>query len=141
MTDQTSATIIIDALPEPIMAVIEDFPAYPEWVASMRQAEILTTSDGRPETVRMALEHPLLRDTYVLGYDWEPREVRWHLVEGSMLTRMDGSYVLTAAGAQTSVTYTLVVDIAVPMIGMIKRKAERTIVDGALAGLKRRVER
>ena len=34
----------------------------------------------------------------------------------------------------------LAVDTALPMIGLLRRKAERTIVDGALRGLKRRVE-
>jgi hypothetical protein len=38
------------------------------------------------------------------------------------------------------VTYTLTVDVKLPMIGMFKRKAEQTIIDGALRGLKRRVE-
>ena len=42
---------------------------------------------------------------------------------------------------QTTVTYTLAVDINMPMIGMFKRKAEKTIIDSALKGLKNRVER
>jgi hypothetical protein len=38
------------------------------------------------------------------------------------------------------VTYSLTVDLAIPMIGMIKRKAEKIIMDTALKELKRRVE-
>ena len=37
-------------------------------------------------------------------------------------------------------TYTLSVDLAVPMPGLIKRRAEKRIMDTALTGLKRRVE-
>jgi hypothetical protein len=37
------------------------------------------------------------------------------------------------------VHYRLSVDVRIPMIGMIKRKAERIIVDTALKGLRRRV--
>ncbi|MFC7107281.1 hypothetical protein ACFQ0B_64275 [Nonomuraea thailandensis] len=37
-------------------------------------------------------------------------------------------------------TYELTVDLSVPMIGLIKRKAEKVIVDTALKGLKKRVE-
>jgi hypothetical protein len=48
--------------------------------------------------------------------------------------------VLTDAGESTTVTYTLSVDLAVPMIGMLRRKAEKIIIDTALKGLKRRVE-
>ena len=36
--------------------------------------------------------------------------------------------------------YRLAVDISIPMIGLIKRKAEKAIVDTALQGLKERVE-
>jgi hypothetical protein len=32
------------------------------------------------------------------------------------------------------------VDVKIPMLGMIKRKAEKVITDRALAGLKKRVE-
>ena len=37
--------------------------------------------------------------------------------------------------------HTLTVDINMPMIAMFKRKAEKTIIDSALKGLKKRVER
>lgn len=141
MPDQTSASIEIAAAPEAVMAVIADVEAYPEWVDSMHSAEVLTTTDGgRAATARMRLDHALVKDTYVLAYAWRPARVSWHLVEGGLLKAMDGAYDLRPAGAGTSVTYTLTVDINMPMIGMFKRKAERTIVDGALKGLKKRVE-
>ena len=53
---------------------------------------------------------------------------------------MDGSYQLKANGAKTTVTYPLTIAINMPMIGMFKRKAEKTIIDSALKGLKKRVE-
>lgn len=122
------------------MAVIADFDAYPEWVDSMARTTVLHETDGRADEVEMVLAHPLFSDTYVLAYDWEPERVSWHLVRGRKLTAMDGSYDLAPTAGGTTVTYTLAVDTAVPMIGMLRRKAERTIVDGALRGLKRRVE-
>ena len=58
-----------------------------------------------------------------------------------MLTAMDGEYRLTDNGdGSTTVHYALSVDVKIPMIGMIKRKAEKVIVDTALKGLKKRVE-
>jgi hypothetical protein len=44
------------------------------------------------------------------------------------------------AGGGTEVTYDLAVGIKVPMIGMLKRRAEKTIIDTALKGLKSRAE-
>jgi hypothetical protein len=66
--------------------------------------------------------------------------VSWKLIEGTLLKAMDGSYVLKPNGAATTVTYTLSVDIAMPMISMFKRRAEKTIIDSALKGLKKRAE-
>ncbi len=123
------------------MAVIADFEHYPDWVDSMKSAQVLTTTaGGDAETVRMVLDHALVKDDYVLAYDWQPRRVSWKLQQGSLLKAMDGSYELTPRGAVTTVTYTLAVDVNLPMIGMFKRKAEKTIIDGALKGLKKRVE-
>ena len=86
------------------------------------------------------LDHPLVKDEYVLAFDWAPTSVSWKLVEGKLLKAMDGSYDLAQTGGNTSVTYTLQVDVNMPMIGMFKRKAEKTIIDSALKGLKNRVE-
>ncbi len=53
---------------------------------------------------------------------------------------MNGSYTLVAKGSSTDVTYRLAVDLNIPMLGMLKRKAEKVIVDTALRELKKRVE-
>ena len=140
MANQTSASIDIAATPDEVLAVIADFAHYPDWVDSMKSAEVLTESDGRAKTVEMVLDHALVNDQYVLAYEWKPREVSWHLVSGTVLKAMDGAYELVPNGTGTKVTYTLAVDVNMPMIGMFKRKAEKTIIDGALKGLKKRVE-
>jgi hypothetical protein len=40
----------------------------------------------------------------------------------------------------TEVSYSLAVDVAIPMLGLMRRKAEKVITDTALKGLKKRVE-
>ena len=140
VADQASASIDIAAKPDEVMAVIADFEHYPAWVDSLKSAEVLTTVGGEVKTVRMVLDHTLVKDSYVLAYEWKPQAVNWKLIEGTLLKAMDGSYMLKSNGAKTTVTYTLTVDINMPMIGMFKRKAEKTIIDSALKGLKKRVE-
>ena len=69
--------------------------------------------------------------------------MRWQLVEpGKMLEEPARSLPCwpTAGDGGTEVTYQLAVDLKIPMIGMIKRKAEKVIVDTALKELKKRVE-
>ena len=91
VADQTSASINIAAKPDEVMAVICDFERYPDWVDSMKSAVVLTSLDGKAETVRMVLDHTLVKDNYVLAYDWKPRAVSWKLIEGNLLKAMDGS--------------------------------------------------
>ena len=143
MADQTTSSIVIDAPAAEVMAVIADFPAYPEWAQGMKQAEVVEQgSDGRADKVHFELEATPIKDSYTLAYDWKGDEsVTWSLVEGKMLKAMDGAYVLYDRGdGTTEVTYRLAVDISIPMIGMLKRKAEKVIIDTALKGLKKRVE-
>ncbi|MEW9548770.1 SRPBCC family protein [Nonomuraea sp. NPDC050783] len=143
MADRTTSSITIDADRADVMAVIADFPAYPEWAGSIKSAEVLGAGDdGRARTVRFVLDAGMISDTYTLGYTWDGDDgVSWEVTEpGKMVSQLRGSYRLAAAGRGTGVTYELAVDLSVPMIGMIKRKAEKVIVDTALKGLKKRVE-
>ncbi len=142
MAEQTTSTITIDAEPSVIMAVISDFESYPVWAQGVKKADVVETgADGRAEQVYFELDASPIKDAYTLRYDWEgDQAVRWSLAEAKMLKAMDGAYELTPRGSGTEVTYRLAVDIAIPMIGMLKRKAEKVIIDTALKGLKKRVE-
>jgi Polyketide cyclase / dehydrase and lipid transport len=143
MADKTSSTMTIEAARPVIMAVIADFSAYPQWASGVRSAEILETGqDGRAERVRFTIDAGVIKDSYVLGYTWQGDEhVRWDLVErGSAVSEMSGAYRLDQAGDATKVTYELAVGLAIPMIGMLKRRAEKTIIDTALKGLRSRVQ-
>ena len=51
-----------------------------------------------------------------------------------------GVATLRFRAASTEVTYQLAVDLVIPMLGLLKRKAEKVIMDTALKELKKRVE-
>lgn len=144
MAEHTRSSIIIDAAPDDVMGVIADFGRYPEWTGEVKEAEVLSRdADGRAEQVRLVLDAGAIRDEHTLAYDWlSPHEVRWSLVSSQMLRALDGVYRLRPVDGdrRTEVTYQLTVDVKIPMLGMIKRKAEKVIIDRALSGLKRRVE-
>ena len=143
MAEHTSSSITIEAAPADVMAVIADFPAYPEWAAAVKKTEVLSEdADGRAEQVRFTLDAGPFRDVYTLEYDWadDGLSVRWHLVKGQLQKAQRGEYALAAQGDKTKVTYTLSVELAVPMIGLFRRKAEKMVMDTALKELKRRVE-
>jgi hypothetical protein len=146
MADRTESSILVAADPAAVLEVVADFDAYPSWAGAVRSTEVLSTGpDGRPEEVRFTLDAGAIRDTYVLAYVWAlapdgTGEISWSLVEATMVKAMDGSYRLAAQAGGTRVTYTLFVDLRVPMLGMLRRKAEKVIIDTALNELKKRVE-
>jgi hypothetical protein len=141
MADRTTSSITVAAPRADVMAVIADFASYPEWASAVRSAEVLgRDGDGRASRVRFGLDAGVVKDSYVLSYDWDAG-VRWDLAEpGSVITALSGGYVLADANGGTEVTYDLAVDVRIPMPGMLKRRAERTIIDTALKGLRDRAE-
>jgi len=142
MADQSTQSIVVDAPPADVMTVIADFPSYPEWVAAAKQVEVVEDGDdGRARQVHFVLDAGAVKDDYVLEYTWDgDRKVSWTLVKGQMQNRNDGSYTLKELDGATEVTYSITIDLSIPMLGMIKRKAEKVILDTALKELKKRVE-
>ena len=147
MPDRTESSIVIDAPPGEVLDVIADFEAYPEWAGEVKEVAVLAEEgDGWADQVQFTLDAGAIKDTYVLDYEWDVVEdgtgvVSWSLVSAQVLKAMNGSYTLAAQGKDaTTVTYRLAVDVKIPMLGMLKRKAEKVIIDTALKELKKRVE-
>ncbi len=143
MADKTAQTIYIDADPETVMDVIADIGSYPQWVKEYKETEVLEADgSGLPKTARLVLDAAVLKDTMVLAYEWpaDRTSVQWSLVSSSLLRALNGAYRLAPKGSGTDVTYELSVDLMIPMIGLLKRKAERRLTDTALKDLKKRVE-
>jgi ribosome-associated toxin RatA of RatAB toxin-antitoxin module len=142
MAEHTSSSITIEAAPADVMGVIADFARYPDWTGEVKEAEVLAKDGaGRAEQVRLVMDAGAIKDDQTLAYTWTgDNEVSWTLVKSQMLRSLDGTYLLKSSGTGTEVTYRLTVDVKIPMLGMIKRKAEKVIIDRALAGLKKRVE-
>lgn len=143
MPDESTQSITIDAEPADIMGVIADFPNYPVWAGSVKSAEIIEPGPaGRAHRVAFSLDAGILRDQYELAYVWSDDDcVEWDLVTGQMMRAQHGSYTIRADGfGHSHVTYSLSVELIIPMLGLLKRKAERVVMDTALKELKKRVE-
>ena len=144
MADTSQQSLTMKAEPTAIMDVIADFEAYPEWTGGVKQVTVLEPgSGGRADRVRFTLDAGVVKDTYELEYVWaaDGLSVAWTLAAGQMQKSQEGSYQLTPLpDGSTDVTYTLSVQLTIPMIGMLRRKAERTIMDTALKELRKRVE-
>lgn len=144
MADRTEGSIEIDGTPREILAVIVDFESYPEWADGIRSAEVVERDDlGRATEVAFEFAAMGFSARYTLAYEYEPDDggVRWATTEASGAVRdVQGEYVLEALNGDTEVTYRLAIEVAVPVPGFLKRRADRQAITTALEGLKRRVE-
>jgi len=146
MSERTESSTTIAAPPGAVLDVIADFDSYPEWASEVKKVAVISEDgDGWADQVEFTLDAGAIKDTYVLEYDWDVAEdgtgvISWRLVSAQVLKAMNGSYTLEASGTGTAVTYRLAVDVRIPMLGMLKRKAEKVIIDTALKALKKHVE-
>ena len=144
MTDTASERIRIEAPADRCFDVAVDYESYPEWLRDVKEAKILE-SDGEGRGLRVEYRAAALGKSvrYILAYDYTkaPDEFSWQFVEGDMLRRLDGSYRFEAESpTATRVHYELAVDLAMPLPGLVKRRAAGLIMGSALKELKKQVE-
>ena len=144
MTDEATRTIIINAPPEQCYAIALDVERYPEWAADLKQVEVLERDEqGRASKVRFRAGALGQSVRYTLAYDHSqaPRVLAWVQVAGDLTRKLDGEYVFEDDGVGgTRLTYHLTVELKVPLVGFIKRRAEARILGTALRDLKARAE-
>ena len=144
MTDTASERIRVDASADRCFDVAIDFESYPEWLRDVKEAKVLEYDDerrGAKVEYRAAALGKSVR--YVLEYDYSdaPEAFSWHFVEGDMLRRLDGTYRFeTETPETTRVHYDLSVELAMPLPGLVKRRAAGLIMGSALKELKKQVE-
>jgi ribosome-associated toxin RatA of RatAB toxin-antitoxin module len=144
MAEAAHEQIEVSASPARCFALTTSFEAYPEWTSDVKQVSVLERDgDGRGRRVEYHVAGLGRRVRYVLDYDFAdaPRSFSWSLVEGDMLRALDGRYAFTPTDDGTHVDYTLRIDLAVPMPGMVKRRASGMIMGNALRDLKRAAEK
>ena len=145
MTDTASERIRVEAPADRCYDVAIDFESYPEWARDVKSAKVLESdAEGRGTKVefRAAALGRSIRYTLEYDYSGAPETFSWHFVEGDMLKRLDGTYRFESEGpASTRVHYDLTVEIAVPLPGLLKRRAAGLIMGSALKELKKQVER
>ena len=146
MVDQATQRTTIMSSPARCFEVVVDFENYPRWAHDIKAATVVTRDrDGRAVDVTYQVTAMGRSTTYTLRYFYgtDPLRLAWRLQDGDATTRLDGEYTFAAVPGEsdtTEVTYRLAVELAVPLPGFIKRRAESRIVHTALDELKAYVE-
>ncbi len=134
----------IDAPLDRIWDTLTDFESYPRWARDLKEVTVLQRDgDGRAVLVRFRAAAMGRSTSYTLAYDWQdaPHRLPWKLVTGDIMRTLDGEYELAEDDDATEVTYHLRVDLAIPLPGFVKRRAEARIVNTALTELRAHVTR
>ena len=143
MPDATHEGIVVAASPGMCFGVAADFEEYPSWASDVKEVAVLARdADGRGSRVEYRASALGRSIRYVLDYDFSeaPGAFSWTLVEGDLVKAIDGRYAFTAHDGGTLVTYDLGIDLAVPLPGLVKRRAAGLITAAALQDLKRVAE-
>jgi hypothetical protein len=144
MAEEAHENITVAASPEACWIVATEFERYPSWAKDVKQVDVLERdAEGRGSKVEYRVAGLGRSIRYVLSYDYgdAPSGFSWTLLEGDILRRLDGQYGFEPDGDSTRVTYDLVVDVSIPLPGLIKRRAAGMIMGTALRELKKEAER
>jgi ribosome-associated toxin RatA of RatAB toxin-antitoxin module len=140
--DQATDTEHVAASASRCFDVAVDFERYPEWARDVKEANVLERdASGRATKVEYRAS-ALGRSThYTLSYDYSqaPERISWSLVEGDIMRVIDGAYTFFPSGDGTDITYSLKIELIVPLPGFVKRRAEVRILH-TLKELKTRAE-
>lgn len=144
----TSATVEIAAPPGVVLDAIADVEKYPRWTNTVSTVSVRSfEGDGWVDNVEFTATAGPLKDTYTVDYDWDIHddgtgEVTFALVASALLSALDGVFSLRSRedGASTELTYELALDVNVPMLGLLKRRVEKSLVTSMVGQLKTYVE-
>lgn len=136
-------TVEIDAPPAACFEVLLDFAAYPEWQPAVTSAAVHERdAEGRGSLVEFEADAIVRTIRYTARYHYTaPERMWWELVEGTVKSG-DGEFRLESAGGsdRTRATYRLESDLGFYVPGPLLRKGTEKLMDGVVAGLKRRAE-
>jgi uncharacterized membrane protein len=143
MAETASETITIDAPPARVWEIAADVERYPEWAKDIKDVVVRSRDDRqRPKEVEFRAS-ALGRSThYTLAYDYTdaPRALSWKMVKGDIERAIDGAYHFEPDGeGGTFVRYDLAIELATPLPGFVKRRAEVRILN-TIRELKARAE-
>lgn len=143
--EHAEGTIVIDAPPDDVVDVIEDYESYPEW-AEVRRVDIRERGEGgRATEVAFEVDVPVLgKASYTLRYRYAPggTAISWDSIEAHGAVReIRGEYLLDELEPDvTTVTYRLAVELGPLVPGFLRTEGAKRVIENALERLKRRVE-
>lgn len=137
MREEALLTTSVAASPTTCFEVASDVTSYPTWAPDLKEAEVLELDGGgNPRVVRFRAAAMGRSTSYTLRYDFTeaPRRIAWAQVDGDVTSALEGFWEFHPVDdpERTEIRYHLVVELAMPLPGFVKRRAETRIKHTAL---------
>jgi len=137
-----SESIVIDAPPERVLAVIRDLPGQVKWFPGCVSSQVLSTGDdGLPARARQVNDVKVAKDEFELDYTHSDSGMSWKLTAPSKAQKdASGSWTVVAKGNGAQATLSLSIDPSLPLPGFLMKKTLGDTLKGATKGLKKYCE-
>ena len=143
MAETASETITIAAPPERVWEIAADVERYVDWVRDVKDVVVRSRDEQRRPSEVEFRASALGRSThYTLSYDYSraPEVLAWKMVKGDIQRSIEGAYhLIPTPDGGTEVRYDLAIELAAPLPGFVKRRAEVRILN-SVRELKTRAE-
>lgn len=136
-----SKEIVVNCSPKDCYDAIVDFESYKEFSKELKKIKILKHSGN---TWEVFFEVDLFKTvTYTNKLVGKPgKELKWTLIESNLLKTSNGSWVLKDLGDnQTHITYSVDIEIALPVPGMIAKMLVGSSLPAMLESFKKYAEK
>ncbi len=146
MIDEMTVTRLVLASPQECHDLVTDLENYPNWASGVNEVNVLESDEqGRSTQVTFRAGAFGRSANYTLAYNHTqaPGRISWELVKGDIVKKLEGFYEFEPAPEQegaTMLTFRLAVELAIPLPGFVKRRAESRISHVAIDDMQKQVE-
>lgn len=131
-----TASFFVGATPQAAYQILTDHPRLPEFMPNLDSCRVRKHGPGWAE-----VEMKNARGTMVLRREFDPpRSIRWSLVEGTMLKRVDGSWRLEGVEGGTVLTYDSEVETSVPVPAFVIQFVQQDSVSALVSNVRQRID-
>jgi coenzyme Q-binding protein COQ10 len=133
-------SVVIEAPPDKVFAVIEDYEKYPQFLPEVKKAAVAPGPQGAKDvTYTIDIKAKLI--TYTLRHTARPpNELAWTMVRGEMMKGNDGAWVLKPVPSGTEATYKIDLRLGALVPSMVERMLAEQQLPGLLQNFKKRIE-
>jgi ribosome-associated toxin RatA of RatAB toxin-antitoxin module len=133
-------SVVIEAPPEKVFAIIEDYEKYPEFLPEVKKVAVAPGPQGAKD-VTYTIDMTAKIITYTLRHTARPpNELAWTMVRGELMKGNDGAWVLKPVPTGTEATYKIDLRLGALVPSIVERKLAEQQLPGLLQNFKKRIE-